>query len=116
MAERTITAFTFSKTMHDRLARRLRGGQRALHDRPAQDRPLLYNGVATPVQYAMIQALTTPETEIARIREEYRKRRDLLVAGLNDVGLDCAPPRARSTHFRRRKNSQEQPYCRADSA
>jgi aspartate aminotransferase len=50
------------------------------------------NGVATPVQYAMIQALTTPETEIARIREEYRKRRDLLVAGLNDVGLDCAPP------------------------
>jgi aspartate aminotransferase len=50
------------------------------------------NGVATPVQYAMIQALTTHETEIARLREEYRKRRDLLVAGLNEVGLACAPP------------------------
>jgi aspartate aminotransferase len=40
----------------------------------------------------MIQALTTPESEIARLREEYRKRRDLLVAGLNEVGLECVPP------------------------
>jgi aspartate aminotransferase len=50
------------------------------------------NGVATPVQYAMIQALATPQAEIAERREQYRKRRDLLVAGLNEVGLDCAPP------------------------
>ena len=50
------------------------------------------NGVATPVQYAMIQALKTPEAEIASLREQYRKRRDLLVNGLNDVGLECAPP------------------------
>ena len=50
------------------------------------------NGVATPVQYAMIQALTTPEARIASLREEYRKRRDLLVAGLNEVGLECASP------------------------
>lgn len=50
------------------------------------------NGVATPVQYAMLQALATPETETAARREEYRKRRDLLVAGLNAVGLACAPP------------------------
>jgi aspartate aminotransferase len=40
----------------------------------------------------MIQALTTPEAHIASIREEYRKRRDLLVAGLNEVGLECASP------------------------
>lgn len=52
------------------------------------------NGVTTFVQYAMIQALTTPESEIAARREEYRKRRDLLVAGLNDVGLTCDPPPA----------------------
>lgn len=50
------------------------------------------NGVATPVQYAMMQALTTPESQIAERREEYRRRRDLLVAGLNEVGLDCEPP------------------------
>jgi len=50
------------------------------------------NGVTTPVQYAMIEALKTPETEIVRLREEYRQRRDLLVAGLNEFGLDCAPP------------------------
>jgi aspartate aminotransferase len=50
------------------------------------------NGVTTPVQYAMIEALKTPEAEIARRREEYRKRRDLLVAGLNAVGLECEPP------------------------
>jgi aspartate aminotransferase len=50
------------------------------------------NGVATPVQHAMIQALTTPESTIAARREEYRKRRDLLLAGLHEVGLDCEPP------------------------
>jgi aspartate aminotransferase len=50
------------------------------------------NGVSTPVQYAMIQALTTPESHIEARREEYRRRRDLLVAGLNEVGLNCEPP------------------------
>jgi aspartate aminotransferase len=50
------------------------------------------NGVATPVQYAMIQALKTSEAEIAARREQYRQRRDLLVAGLNEVGLECPPP------------------------
>jgi aspartate aminotransferase len=50
------------------------------------------NGVTTFVQQAMIHALATPETEIAAHREEYRKRRDLLVAALNEVGLQCEPP------------------------
>ena len=50
------------------------------------------NGVATPFQYAMIHALKTPEAEIAARREEYRKRRDLLVAVLNEVGLTCELP------------------------
>jgi aspartate aminotransferase len=50
------------------------------------------NGVTTFVQYAMVEALKTPETKIAELREEYRKRRDLLVAGLNEVGMECAPP------------------------
>ena len=50
------------------------------------------NGVTTFVQYAMLAALETPESKIAADREEYRKRRDLLVAGLNEVGLECEPP------------------------
>ena len=93
MAERTITCFTFSKTY---AMTGWRAGY-AVAQEPfmtALRKIVLYstNGVATPVQYAMIHALTTPETEIARLREEYRKRRDLLVAGLNDVGLECTPP------------------------
>ena len=50
------------------------------------------NGVATPVQYAMLQALATPDSQIEARREEYRKRRDLLVAGLCEVGFECEPP------------------------
>jgi aspartate/methionine/tyrosine aminotransferase len=93
MAERTITSFTFSKTY---AMTGWRAGY-AVAKEPfmtALRKIVLYstNGVATPVQYAMIQALTTPESEIVRIREEYRKRRDLLVAGLNEVGLECASP------------------------
>src|SRR6202522_2884564 len=93
MAERTITCFTFSKTY---AMTGWRAGY-AVASEPFMSglrKIVLYstNGVATPVQYAMIHALKTPESEIARIREEYRKRRDLLVAGLNDVGLECECP------------------------
>jgi aspartate aminotransferase len=93
MAERTITCFTFSKTY---AMTGWRAGY-AVAQEPfmtALRKIVLYstNGVATPVQYAMIQALTTPEAHIASIREEYRKRRDLLVAALNEVGLECASP------------------------
>jgi aspartate/methionine/tyrosine aminotransferase len=93
MAERTITCFTLSKTY---AMTGWRAGY-AVAKEPfmtAIRKVVLYstNGVTTPVQYAMIQALTTPEPEIAARREEYRVRRDLLVKGLNEVGLDCAPP------------------------
>ncbi len=93
MAERTITCFTFSKTY---AMTGWRAGY-AVAQEPfmtALRKIVLYstNGVATPVQYAMIRALKTPEGEIVRIREEYRKRRDLLVTGLNEVGLECASP------------------------
>jgi aspartate aminotransferase len=93
MAERTITTFTFSKSY---AMTGWRAGY-AVAQEPfmtALRKIVLYstNGVATPVQYAMIQALKTPESQIADIREEYRKRRDLLVTGLNEVGLECAPP------------------------
>jgi aspartate aminotransferase len=93
MAERTITCFTFSKTY---AMTGWRAGY-AVAKEPFMTgirKIVLYstNGVTTPVQYAMIQALTTPESEIAARREEYRVRRDLLVKGLNEVGLDYDPP------------------------
>jgi aspartate aminotransferase len=93
MAERTITAFTFSKTY---AMTGWRAGYAVAREpfMTALRKIVLYstNGVATPVQYAMIHALQTPESQIAGIREEYRKRRDLLVAGLNEVGLGCPSP------------------------
>ncbi len=93
MAERTITCFTFSKTY---AMTGWRAGY-AVAKEPfmtALRKIVLYstNGVTTPVQYAMIHALTTSESEIAARREEYRKRRDLLVSALNEVGLTCEPP------------------------
>ena len=93
MAERTITCFTFSKTY---AMTGWRAGY-AVAKEPfitALRKIVLYstNGVTTFVQNAMIEALKTPETEIARLREEYRRRRDLIVAGLNEVGLECEPP------------------------
>jgi aspartate/methionine/tyrosine aminotransferase len=93
MAERTITCFTFSKTY---AMTGWRGGY-AVANEPfmtALRKIVLYstNGVSTPVQYAMLQALKTTESEIAYRLEEYRRRRALLVAGLNSVGLECEPP------------------------
>ncbi len=93
MLERTITCFTFSKTY---AMTGWRAGY-AVAQEPfmtALRKIVLYstNGVATPVQHAMIHALATPETQIAANREEYRKRRDLLVSALNEAGLHCDPP------------------------
>ena len=93
MAERTITCFTFSKTY---AMTGWRAGYTVAQEpfMTAVRKVVLYstNGVATPVQYAMLQALETPESQIEARRQEYRKRRDLLVAGLNEVGLECEPP------------------------
>jgi len=93
MAERTITCFTFSKTY---AMTGWRAGYTAAKEpfMTAIRKIVLYstNGVATPVQYAMLQALATPESQIDAQREEYRKRRDLLMAGLCEVGLACDPP------------------------
>lgn len=93
MLERTITCFTFSKTY---AMTGWRAGY-AVAQEPfmtALRKIVLYstNGLTTPVQYAMLHALKTPESAIAAYREEYRKRRDLLVAALNEVGLECEPP------------------------
>ncbi|HVC48344.1 MAG TPA: aminotransferase class I/II-fold pyridoxal phosphate-dependent enzyme [Terracidiphilus sp.] len=93
MAERTITAFTFSKTY---AMTGWRAGYAVAREpfMTALRKIVLYstNGVPTPVQHAMLCALQTPEEEIAARRADYRRRRDLLVSALNEVGLPCDQP------------------------
>lgn len=93
MAERTITTYTFSKTY---AMTGWRVGY-AVAKEPfmtALRKLVLYstNGVSTPTQWAALEALAIPESAIAARREEYRQRRDLLVKGLNELGLACETP------------------------
>lgn len=50
------------------------------------------NGVSTPTQYAATAAMGAPPDYFPPIREEYRKRRDMLVRGLNEAGFRCLTP------------------------
>ena len=47
---------------------------------------------ATPDQHAAMAALDTPPEYFERVIAEYRARRDALVAGLHDIGVECATP------------------------
>jgi aspartate aminotransferase len=93
MAERTITCYTFSKTY---AMTGWRVGY-AVAKEPfmtAMRKIVLYstNGVSTPTQWAALEAIGTPQSGIDARREEYRRRRDLLVQGLNELGLTCDVP------------------------
>src|SRR5713101_5518838 len=50
------------------------------------------NGVSTPTQWAALAALTTTSDFLETSRAAYRERRDLLLAGLNELGFSCSPP------------------------
>lgn len=50
------------------------------------------NGVATPTQYAALAAISDRSPYLATMREEYRRRRDLMVCALNDAGFVCPNP------------------------
>ena len=50
------------------------------------------NGVSTPTQHAALAAVTHDPRFFDRIREEYRRRRDLLVDGFRHAGFDCLTP------------------------
>ncbi|MDX9858279.1 MAG: aminotransferase class I/II-fold pyridoxal phosphate-dependent enzyme [candidate division Zixibacteria bacterium] len=53
------------------------------------------NGVSTATQYAGVAALDGPQEAVAVMREEYRKRRDLLYQGVNASPLmSCDTPPA----------------------
>ena len=93
MAERTITTYTFSKTY---AMTGWRAGYAVAKDpfMTGLRKLVLYstNGVSTPTQWAALEAMAVPEASIAARREEYRQRRDLLVKGLNELGLECELP------------------------
>ncbi|HSP35412.1 MAG TPA: aminotransferase class I/II-fold pyridoxal phosphate-dependent enzyme [Thermoanaerobaculia bacterium] len=50
------------------------------------------NGISTPTQYAAVGAMNAPPDYFAPIREEYRKRRDMLARALNEAGFRCLTP------------------------
>jgi aspartate/methionine/tyrosine aminotransferase len=50
------------------------------------------NGVSTPTQYAAVAAMNAPPDYFPSLREEYRKRRDLLARALNEAGFHCLTP------------------------
>ena len=93
MAERTISTFTFSKS-YGMTGWRI-GYLTAREPFLTGLRKLvLYsvNGVSTPTQWAALEALSLPKDVLTQRRQEYRERRDLLVAGLNELGLECETP------------------------
>lgn len=46
----------------------------------------------TPAQYAALEALRSGEPDVQRMRAEYDRRRKVVVAGLNAIGLTCCEP------------------------
>jgi len=93
MLERTITCFTFSKS-YAMTGWRL-GYVAAVEPWMTGIRKaVLYssNGVSTPTQWAGLAAFNDHSNLLQEHREAYRKRRDLLVAGLNELNLPCVPP------------------------
>jgi len=93
MFERTITSFTLSKSF-------AMTGWRIGYTVAAEPwmtglrKTTLYssNGVSTPTQWAALAAFATPSDFLETSRAAYKQRRDLLVGGLNELGLTCAPP------------------------
>jgi aspartate/methionine/tyrosine aminotransferase len=93
MFERTITCFTFSKS-YAMTGWRLGYAVAAEPWMTGLKKATLYssNGVSTPTQWAGVAALQIDASSLAEITEQYRRRRDLLLSGLNEIGLHCAPP------------------------
>jgi aspartate aminotransferase len=93
MFERTITVFTLSKS-YAMTGWRLGYTVAAEPWMTGISKTTLYssNGVSTPSQWAALAAFTTPSDMLETNRVAYRKRRDLLLDGLNELGFSCAKP------------------------
>ncbi|HYG11106.1 MAG TPA: aminotransferase class I/II-fold pyridoxal phosphate-dependent enzyme [Pyrinomonadaceae bacterium] len=93
MWERTISCFTFSKS-YSMTGWRIGYVAAAEPWMTGFRKTTLYstNGVSTPTQWAALAAVNSPPDFFDDIRAAYRERRDLMIGGLNDIGLTCAPP------------------------
>jgi aspartate aminotransferase len=93
MFDRTITSFTFSKS-YAMTGWRLGYAVAPEPWMTGLRKALLYssNGVSTPTQWAGLAAMSIEVATLEDMKEQYRVRRDLLFAGLNDIGLPCTPP------------------------
>jgi aspartate aminotransferase len=93
MRERTISVYTFSKSFS------MTGWRIGYVVAPEPFMGFIrklvlnsVNGVSTPTQYAALAATTHDPHFFDRTREEYRRRRDLLVSALNAAGFRCLTP------------------------
>jgi aspartate/methionine/tyrosine aminotransferase len=93
MLERTITTFTLSKS-YAMTGWRIGYAVATEPWMTGIQKATLYssNGVSTPTQWAALAAFTTPSDFLETSRAAYHERRDLLLAGLNELGFACAPP------------------------
>jgi len=93
MFERTITVFTLSKS-YAMTGWRLGYTVAAEPWMTGLRKTTLYssNGVSTPTQWAALAAFTTDSDMLDANRVAYNKRRDLLLGGLNELGLACEKP------------------------
>jgi len=93
MFERTITTFTFSKS-YSMTGWRLGYAVAPEPWMTGLKKATLYssNGVSTPTQWAGLAAMSMETATLQEIKHEYQLRRDLLLKGLNEIGLPCEPP------------------------
>lgn len=93
MASRTISVYTLSKTY---AMTGWRIGYLAADPlfMPSLRKLVLntVNGVSTPTQFAAAAAIADRSSHLENMRGEYRRRRDLLVRGVNEAGLRCSSP------------------------
>ncbi len=95
MYERTITAFTLSKS-YSMTGWRLGYVVAPKRYQSPVKTVVLYstNGVSTPTQWAAVEALARGTEYVAEWKEGYRDRRDRLAAGLRAAGFELETPRA----------------------
>ena len=94
MRERAITLGGFSKSHamtgwrlgYAAASAELLGAMRKIHQYTIMSAP-------TPAQYAGMEALAHGEPFVQEMVAEYDRRRQMLVRGLNTLGLDCFEPR-----------------------
>ena len=93
MFERTITSFTLSKS-YSMTGWRLGYAVAQEPWMTGLKKTTLYssNGVSTPTQWAGLAAMQIDSATLERNKNEYRRRRDLLLSGLNELGLNCETP------------------------